>query len=279
MPPLATEWKLVNPTTWQFKLRPNVKFHNGDRLTSADVKFSYERSYDPNAKVITKSVLNTIERIETPDPLTVSHRHQEAGPAARRAHGLLRRADHAQGLLREGRGGRIQRQADRHRSGEVRVVGQGRPDRSWTRTRITGAGRSTSNQIIFRPLPELAARIAALLKGEVDIITKIPPDQMDRIAKAPTTKIEGVLYGGLYCLSVMSQKPPLDSKPFRQAMSPGHRPRDHRQGVVARAGRRSEQPRREGRQPPRSDACRRSSTIRTRPSSSSRRRTTRARSS
>jgi peptide/nickel transport system substrate-binding protein len=70
-PSLATEYKLINPTTWQFKLRQGVKFHNGDRLTSADVKFTFERSYDPNAKVITKSILNTIERIETPDPYTV----------------------------------------------------------------------------------------------------------------------------------------------------------------------------------------------------------------
>jgi peptide/nickel transport system substrate-binding protein len=40
-PSLATEWKLVNPTTWQFKLRQGVKFHNGDPFTSADVKFSF----------------------------------------------------------------------------------------------------------------------------------------------------------------------------------------------------------------------------------------------
>jgi peptide/nickel transport system substrate-binding protein len=49
-PGLATDWKLLNPTTWQFKLRPGVTFHNGDPLTSADVKFSLERSYDPNTK-------------------------------------------------------------------------------------------------------------------------------------------------------------------------------------------------------------------------------------
>ena len=45
-------------------------------------------------------------------------------------------------------------------------------------------GKIEVDQIVFRPLPELAARIAALLKGEVDIITKIPPDQMERVAKS-----------------------------------------------------------------------------------------------
>jgi len=74
------------------------------------------------------------------------------------------------------------------------------------------------DQVIFRPLPELAARVGALLKGEVDIVTKI---RRTRWTGSPRrhTKIEGVLYGGLYCLSVVSQKPPLDNKLFRQAMS------------------------------------------------------------
>jgi peptide/nickel transport system substrate-binding protein len=39
-PGLATEWKLQGQTTWVFKLRPGVKWHNGDLLSSADVKFS-----------------------------------------------------------------------------------------------------------------------------------------------------------------------------------------------------------------------------------------------
>ena len=217
-PSLATEYKLVNPTTWQFKLRPNVKFHNGDPLTSADVKFSFERSYDPNAKVITKSILNTIERIETPDAQTVVIVTKQPDPllAARTAFyaGQIMPKAYFQKV------GDDEFNAKPIGTGPVKFTSWVKDDRMvLDANRDYWGGKIDVDQIIFRPLPELSARIAALLKGEVDIITKIPPDQVDRIAKAPNTKMEGVLYGGLYCLSVASQKPPLDSKPLRQAMS------------------------------------------------------------
>src|ERR1041385_6046568 len=70
-PMLATEWTLECQTAWRFKLRPGVKFHNGDPFTSADVKFSIERTYDPAAKTRTATVLTSIERVEAPDPSTV----------------------------------------------------------------------------------------------------------------------------------------------------------------------------------------------------------------
>src|SRR6266581_8044312 len=49
-PGLATEWKLQGQTTWAFKLRPGVKWHNGDPFTSADVKFSIDRTLDTTLK-------------------------------------------------------------------------------------------------------------------------------------------------------------------------------------------------------------------------------------
>jgi peptide/nickel transport system substrate-binding protein len=215
---LATEWKLVSPITWQFKLRPNVKFHNGDPFTSADAKFSFERSYDPNAKVITKSVLNTIDKIETPDPLTLVIQTKQPDPLL-----ASRVAFYAGQVMPKAyfqKVGDDEFNAKPIGTGPVKFTSWVKDDRLvLDANKDYWGGKIDVDQIVFRPLPELAARVGALLKGEVDIITKIPPDQVDRVAKAPNTKIEGVLYGGLYCLSVTTQRPPLDSKPFRQAMS------------------------------------------------------------
>ena len=41
---LAESWKQVDPTTWRFKLRPGVKFHDGTPFTADDVVFSFERA-------------------------------------------------------------------------------------------------------------------------------------------------------------------------------------------------------------------------------------------
>ena len=70
-PALATEWKLTNPTTWTFKLRPGVKWHNGDPFTSADVKYSFERTWDPKVATRVSTVFPPVERVEAPDPMTV----------------------------------------------------------------------------------------------------------------------------------------------------------------------------------------------------------------
>ncbi len=44
VPELAVAWRLVEPTVWEFELRPNVRFHDGTPLTAADVVFSFGRA-------------------------------------------------------------------------------------------------------------------------------------------------------------------------------------------------------------------------------------------
>jgi peptide/nickel transport system substrate-binding protein len=71
VPELALSWRSVNPTTWQFKLRQGVKFHNGEPFNAEAVKFTIDR-------LITKGVhqvyggFATIERADVVDPYTIN---------------------------------------------------------------------------------------------------------------------------------------------------------------------------------------------------------------
>src|SRR5262249_24687457 len=71
-PGLATEWKTLNDTTWQFKLRPNVKFHDGSPFTAADIKFMIDLSKDPNAKMLYATTFETVDHVDIVDDLTVN---------------------------------------------------------------------------------------------------------------------------------------------------------------------------------------------------------------
>src|SRR5262250_3178824 len=74
---LAESWTVApDRRTYTFKLHPNVLFHDGSPLTSADVKASYERIIHPPPGVFSARQVNyaAIDRIETPDPLTVIFR-------------------------------------------------------------------------------------------------------------------------------------------------------------------------------------------------------------
>jgi len=71
---LAESWSVsADKLTYTFKLRPGVVFHDGSRLTSADVKASYERiAHPPEGVVSARQVYYAaLDRIDTPDPLTV----------------------------------------------------------------------------------------------------------------------------------------------------------------------------------------------------------------
>src|SRR5437762_11836981 len=46
-PMLAESWRIVNDTTWEFKLRRGVKFHNGEPFTAASAKATIDYALDP----------------------------------------------------------------------------------------------------------------------------------------------------------------------------------------------------------------------------------------
>jgi len=70
-PSLATSWRAIDETTWEFKLRQGVTFHNGDPFSAEDVKFSFERVLDPATKSPQYGNIRTIKEVKIIDPHTV----------------------------------------------------------------------------------------------------------------------------------------------------------------------------------------------------------------
>src|SRR6266852_6399363 len=74
---LAESWSVsADKLTYTFKLRPDVLFHDGSRLTAADVKASYERIAHPPEGVVSARQVGyaSISAIDTPDARTVVFR-------------------------------------------------------------------------------------------------------------------------------------------------------------------------------------------------------------
>src|SRR5229473_3540851 len=217
-PGLATDWQLEGQTTWRFKLRQGVKFHNGDPFTSADAKFSLERTYDANAKTMVATVFTTIDRIEAPDPSTLVIHTKKPDPLlpARLAFygGQVVPKKYLESV------GSDAFNAKPVGSGPVRFTSWVKDDRAVLEANPDyWGGKIDMDRWIMRPIPETAPRIAALLKGEVDAITQLPPDQEERVAGNASTRVAGALYAGLYVLAVNSKRPPLDNPLVKQALS------------------------------------------------------------
>ncbi len=137
-PALATEWKLEGQTTWRFKLRQGVKFHNGDPFTSADAKCEHRAHLRPQRQDAGQHRPHHHRPDRGARPDDAGHPHQEARSAAGRAPGLLRRPDRAQEVPRDGGRRRLQQEARGHRPGPLRLVDQGRPARARSERRLLG---------------------------------------------------------------------------------------------------------------------------------------------
>src|SRR5205085_591091 len=84
-PGLAASWKAVEPTVWEFRLRPGVKFHDGRELAAEDVVFSLERAR-AGAPDPASSPVRHVKEAAVADPQTV--RIVTEGPAPTLPHDL-----------------------------------------------------------------------------------------------------------------------------------------------------------------------------------------------
>jgi peptide/nickel transport system substrate-binding protein len=217
-PGLATEYRQVDDLTWEFDLREGVTFHNGEEFAADDVEFTIERTYSGEELLTVASNFTTVEDVVVVDPQTVQIVTKAPDPLlpARLAFygGQILPKDYFAEVGPDGFN------AQPVGTGPVSFVEYVVGDRlTLARNDDYWGGPIAFETVVFRPIPETSTRIAALEAGEVDIITKVPPDQVQDVADLENARIEQVLYNGLYVLGVNSTVPPLDNPLVKQALS------------------------------------------------------------
>jgi peptide/nickel transport system substrate-binding protein len=187
-PRLAESWRAVDPTTWEFKLRRGVKFHDGSEFTAADVKFSIERIPTVSGPNPTTIYVRRVKSVQIVDPYTV--RIATDGPAPNLPNDFIRlfvvSAKAAAGLTKENAN-------EAFNSGKA-AVGTG-PYRfvSWTPKdqlvleRFDGfwGPKEPWARHVRKEIPNDAARVAQLKAGQVDLIVRVPASDVATLQRDP----------------------------------------------------------------------------------------------
>lgn len=188
-PGLATEWKMVDPTTWELKLRKDVKFHNGEPFDAQSVQWTVHRvSRDKELREYGSN--RTVKEVQIVDSHTVKILTTQPDPL------LLNR------LSRIG-SGMLPSKYIEEKGWDVfkkEPVGTGAfKFKEWIkddRLVLTGSadhwrGKPTVDELVFRVVPEEATRIAELKTGGIDVALNISADSIAGLKKEPEVEVKG----------------------------------------------------------------------------------------
>jgi len=209
-PSLATKWDTPDPQTWVFTLRPDVKFHDGTAVTSADVKATLDRITQQKGPV--QPLWGTLDTVETPDPLTARMKFKAPIGTVLGSAALLPVIPAAQinadGFFNKPIG-----------SGPFKV-NSFKPDDSLTldANPTYWGGAPKLQSLVFRIIPETTARLTSLQNGEIDITWSVPPDQLPKLKGDPNLVVTPTPSYTYYFVWFNSKRPPLTDKRVRQAL-------------------------------------------------------------
>lgn len=210
---LAESYEQVDPTTYEFKLRPDLQFSDGSDLTSEDVAKTLEYLANPDSAAHVFAGVKGIESIDTPDAQTaVVHLSNPnnaflqylAAPTA----GILPQeslSDEVDAWI--GAGPFV---LEEHNSGTEMVLK--RNDSFYAADEV---GLETLNLVFY---PDGAARTNALLSGDVDLIDYVPWEDFDRVKSLPGITLDAQDGPFMYLHFNVTDGPMADPK-VRQAVA------------------------------------------------------------
>ena len=235
-PSLAEGWQMSpDGRVYDFTLRKGVKFHNGDTLTSEDVKFSFERYRGASAKAIH----DRVAAVETPGPLQVRFRLKNSWPdfmtfyTAASGAGWIVPKKYVEKVGDDGY--------------KKAPVGAGpykfvsfNPGVELVMEAFEGYWRKTPSvkRLVFKVITEESTRLAALKRAEVDIVYSIRGELAEELVRTPGLALKPTVIQAPQWVSMLDQWDPkspwhdrrvrlaanlaIDRKAINQAITLGH---------------------------------------------------------
>lgn len=214
---IVEEWEQTDPTTYRFRIREGIRFHDGRPLTAHDVRYTFQSMMDPALGSPLRSSYQMIESIDCPGPHTILFHLSE--PYA----SLLINLD--LGILPRPKGqGDGEQSPDGHiGSGPFQFV-------SWTQNheiRLKAnpgyfGGAPRLEEVRFRIVPDDTVRILELRKGTIHLLQNdIEPEVLRSLEKDPRfvfQKRQGTNYS---YMGFNLKDPILSSLKVRQAIAHG----------------------------------------------------------
>ena len=211
---LAESWQFQGKR-WVFKLRKNVRFHDGSPFTANDVVYSINRIKNDKPSM-QKENFRDVSEIQALDDYTVAFTTEVPNAVF---------LDRLQNRFILGKAGMEAQSGD---AAEQKPVGTG-PYRfvSWQRDgnlvliRHDGywGNKAAIKEIVVRRVKEDSGRVAGLLAGQGDVANNIPVEELSRFDKHPRVRAEKVEGVRMYFLAMNVTHKPFDNKLVRQAIN------------------------------------------------------------
>ena len=198
-PLLAESWQVVNDTTYLFKLRRGVTFHNGEPFTGKAVETSWKRSQEKQRA--NRQPFAPIGRIEHVDDYTIRIVTEKPDPTFLKKMANVAAAIFPPKFLAEqGDEGATQRPVG---TGPFVFAEWVKGDHATFKAnpKYYLPGVPKVQTLVWRFIPESAARVAALQTGQVDIALRIPPQQVAPLERDPNLKVSSALSTRTYYIA------------------------------------------------------------------------------
>ncbi len=218
IPALAERWEVSGDAlTWTFYLRQDVVFHNGGKLTSKDVKATFDRIMDKATASPKAKEFSSISVIETPDDFTVVLKLKEPTSP------LL-------ATLASGWGAILPKSLiDSGHDFGTRPIGTGPFElKKWVRDSQIILGKNENywikghpklDQINMHIIPERSISVQGLISGQIDVAYLIDKDDLPILEASKDVKIDKSMTALILVMSINSSNPVLQDVRVRQAIN------------------------------------------------------------